>query len=639
MEEFACKCCTAPYDPRDAVDGFLKCKYCGCLMTFPRKEADPEALSYIRQGNHDLDTCEFDKAFVAFQKAAELDPNEPEAFFGMALASFKVQYLRDETTDPPHLQPICHDITESDKVFTADKNYQRAVRLGTAEQKKAYRQKASEIDAISDEFRALKEKGTDYDVFICVKVTEEDGKTHTRDLEYATDIYLHLMRRGYKPFFSEQEMKTRSGSDYEALILYALYTAECMLIVCSNEDYLRTKWVKNEYTRFMSMIADEQKERDSISFAFSGQPIEKLPGKSGKIQGINLAKPDAYANIETFVENHTEEHRLRVKQAREEEERRHREEEEERNRVYQEQSSRIANLEKMLQERQSMATESKTSSAGPMLTRAQQELETKDFSKADEYFTKALDIEPTNGDAWWGIFLTSMRATSEDELLKNLNKNTLSLIDSNKGLANARKYASIALSTRLNQFDMRIKDRLDEMIDAAETKCKQNQRKIDENKKKLGSNSDLVSKQNRLGSQIASLERQIRECDRESSTENAQLSKLRVKANKKLFGWKYLLLLLFPYIFAFYIFPILPIRAIARASARKKVKKIEQGLPMTRRAQLEADLEQAREQYDDLVANSRKEVEGAQTNNSRLEMEIKSLKSDISAYRDYITTH
>ena len=83
------------------------------------------------------------------------------------------------------------------------------------EQKRVYRRKGGEIDDIRDEFFALKKNGLDYDCFLCVKVTEEEG-THTEDYNRANDIYYELKDKGYKPFYSEREMKGRVGSAYEA---------------------------------------------------------------------------------------------------------------------------------------------------------------------------------------------------------------------------------------------------------------------------------------------------------------------------------------------------------------------------------------------------------------------------------------
>ena len=118
-----------------------------------------------------------------------------------------------------------------------------------------------------------------------MKVTEEDGG-HTEDSFAAIKLYNALKKAGYKPFFSEEEMGERTGADYEALILYALHKAPCMLIVCSDAKYLETKWVRNEFTRFYAMLADEEKERDSITIAYKGKVVERLPGVKGRIHSF-----------------------------------------------------------------------------------------------------------------------------------------------------------------------------------------------------------------------------------------------------------------------------------------------------------------------------------------------------------------
>ncbi len=347
LKEFFCKCCTAPLDPGKAVGRVIRCEHCGTYFTMA-KESEPKVQNFLNQAEHDLDTCNFEGAYAAYQKAAELDKEEPEAYFGMALAKFKVQYLKDETSDPPRLQPICHEISE--KSFSADKHYLRALELASKEQKRVYREKASEIDEIRDQFNELKEDGVKYDCFLCVKVSDENGGT-TQDSHEALRLYHHLKERGFHPFYSEEEIGSRTGSDYEALILYALYTSECMLLVCYNEEYLQTKWVKNEYTRFMAMIANEDKERDAITFVFKGKPIERLPGKSGKIQGIDLSRPDAYTRIDNFVESHTPEARARRDAAK----RKQREEEEARNLQFEEMRRKLEESERRERQRREEA--------------------------------------------------------------------------------------------------------------------------------------------------------------------------------------------------------------------------------------------------------------------------------------------
>ncbi len=316
LQSLICKCCGSTLDPQTAKNGVIKCGYCTEIFTLA-KSVEPEALDAIRIGNHELDICRFDDAFASFNKAAQIDPNEPEAYIGMAYATHKVQHIRDAVNN--RLQPICHEV--SNKVFAQDKNYLRALALATQEQKAQYARQCEEIDYIRGEFCKFKQSGLDYDCFICVKVTDDertttDGqKIYTADYKTADELYFHLSGKGYKPFFSEREIGNRTGADYEALILYALYSSECMLVVCGNESYLQTAWVKNEYTRFLKMVADDEKESDSVAIVFSGSPIERLPGRKGKLQGIDMRGVDPYGKITSFVENHTPEAKLKREEA------------------------------------------------------------------------------------------------------------------------------------------------------------------------------------------------------------------------------------------------------------------------------------------------------------------------------------
>ncbi len=298
MEILKCKTCGSPIDPTKAVGGVIECEYCHNKLTLPKVGSSAE--SAVFQGSLELDVCDFDRAYTVFKRASELDKSEPEAYFGMALAEFKVQYLTD--ANKRKLQPICHDV--SGKMFAESANYKKALSLATPAQRVEYEQKAKEIDYIRKEFYALKSAGEGYDCFLCVKVTSDQTGRKTEDSDRASQLYYHLRDKGFRPFYSEREIQNQTGADYEARILYALFTSGSMIVVCSNEDYLQTPWVKNEYTRFLRLINNDEKERDAITIAFHGTPVERLPGKDGRIQGVNLANPDAYSKLDEFVAAH-----------------------------------------------------------------------------------------------------------------------------------------------------------------------------------------------------------------------------------------------------------------------------------------------------------------------------------------------
>ena len=176
LQIFKCKNCGAELNIGVVENGVIECEYCFSKFTVHKKDVSPTALSFLRQGEHDLDTCKFDEAYTAYAKAAEYDKEEPEAYWGMALAGFRVQYLKDHVKNC--LQPICHEISE--ERFADNNNYKNALKYATEKQRAEYIRKAEEIDAIREEFYRLQGTGLDYDCFICVKVTEESGE-ETRD--------------------------------------------------------------------------------------------------------------------------------------------------------------------------------------------------------------------------------------------------------------------------------------------------------------------------------------------------------------------------------------------------------------------------------------------------------------------------
>lgn len=468
-----CKNCGAPLNASRALNGVLECEYCGSAFTLPKEETAGGAIEQLKIAANELDLCRFEDAFASYRKAAELDENEPEAYFGMALSEFRVQYLKDNLKH--RLQPVCHAAT--DKKFSENKNYLRALSLATKEQAEKYGRRAAEIDYIASEFFRLNKQGTGYDCFICVKVTDDETGMRTADYKYADDIYFSLRGKGYKPFFSERELKNVTGADYEARILYALCSSECMLVVCGKEEYLNTPWVKNEYSRFLALIRDEEKESDSITLAFFGKPIERLQGKNGRIQGIDLGAMDATERVTAFVEAHTPE----AKKRREAEEEAKRAAEAELSRKLEEQQRAQREIEEQLKNlRQKAAVSAAPASAGlnitSLLVRAKQELDFGDYGAAAKYYGQAIDADPENGEAWFGAFLCGYEATEESQIIANLTLKMLEWIKTDKNYIFATRNAQGELKNRIQAFAKEIADK-EEILIEEERKRKEEEKK------------------------------------------------------------------------------------------------------------------------------------------------------------------
>ena len=294
-----CAGCTAPLDEVIVEKGVHRCPFCGFVNILPKTEQTSEVNHQLYNGDSELRDYDFERAYSAYARAAELDEKESKAYFGMALAKNKIKYIKDIVNN--RWQAICCEV--SDKKFSEDKNYLRALEYATEEQRAEYVARAEEIDYIREKFAELEKSGLSYDTFLCVKVSDENGG-FTQDSVWAGKLYDSIKKAGMKPFYSEKEIGDRMGEDYEALILYALYTSKSMIIVCSNEDYLRTPWVQNEYTRYHSMLTADDKAKNSIMIAFAGDIIERIPSVPGKIQGADLHSFDASQKINEFVSKH-----------------------------------------------------------------------------------------------------------------------------------------------------------------------------------------------------------------------------------------------------------------------------------------------------------------------------------------------
>lgn len=422
LQSFKCKNCGGIMQAVANEEGVLKCEYCESIFTIPKIDSDAEVLQYLNIGEHGLDTCHFDDAFTAYQKAALLNKKEPEAYWGMALATAGVQYLDD--CEQKHLQPIVHNITGKD--FSKDKNYLKAISLATYEQKAEYIQKANEINDIHKKFYDLKQSGLYYDCFICVKVTEDGSERHTEDSVIANKIYDLLKEEGFNPFYSEEEIQGRTGSDYEAMILYALHSSPCMFVVCTNEDYLQTPWVKNEYTRFLKMLRDEEKERESLTFVFQNNVVEKLPGVAGKIQGINFKTFNASEKIKDFVE------KFAVKNIPE---------------IARKEYSSDVYVKKQTMKQSVVKRQLTAATIGEItvsdqskLKMANQFLERDNFASAASLCKNMIRENPSNSEAYWMLFLAENNCSNEKEF-KNLQAEVDDFDNLEKAIASVSDYA------------------------------------------------------------------------------------------------------------------------------------------------------------------------------------------------------
>lgn len=233
IQNNSCKNCGGSLE-RVSVHTY-RCKFCLHTYTACDDALLPEAKRLLILGQDDLDNSHSEDAYAHFSKAALISENEPEIYWGLALAKRKIRYLKDyrntkDSKEKFRLQPICYEPMAVS--FSKDENFLKAVEPARDEkQRESYFERAREIDYyIQKKFiEYAKDDRYHFDCFICVKVTElDDTERFTADSHYADNIYTFLQKNGICPFYSEKVAKEYAGADYEALILYALSRASSL---------------------------------------------------------------------------------------------------------------------------------------------------------------------------------------------------------------------------------------------------------------------------------------------------------------------------------------------------------------------------------------------------------------------------
>ena len=89
------------------------CMFCGSTMTLPRIDSEKKARLFNRANQYRLNN-EFDKAYDAYRAIVDEDEQEAEAYWGLVLCKYGIEYVDDPKTGKK--VPTCHR-TSYDSIF------------------------------------------------------------------------------------------------------------------------------------------------------------------------------------------------------------------------------------------------------------------------------------------------------------------------------------------------------------------------------------------------------------------------------------------------------------------------------------------------------------------------------------------
>ncbi len=351
------------------------CEYCGSTSTIPQAE-DENKLNRYNRANHFRRQCEFDKAVAAYEKILEQDDTDAEAHWGAVISRFGIEYVEDPAT---HQRiPTCHRVQVAS--ILTDEDYLAAVENAPDEEsRRIYQEEAARIAEIQKGILAISANEKPYDVFICYKETDENGQ-RTRDSQWAQDVYYGLTEQGLKVFFSRITLEDKLGQQYEPYIFAALNSAKVMVVIGSRPEYFNAVWVKNEWSRYLSLMKRDHK-RLLIPCYRDMDPYD-LPEELSMLQSQDMSKigfmQDLLRGVQKVMQQPTS-------------------------------TPQVVRVE-------TATVETNAPGVTSLLKRAALFLEDGDTASAREYYDRVLDIDPECAEAYMGKVCAETGCRKESDL-------------------------------------------------------------------------------------------------------------------------------------------------------------------------------------------------------------------------------
>ena len=369
MAVIKCKMCGGDLNITEGLS-VVECEYCGSRQTIPTADNEKKLTLFARAGRL-LRGCEFDKASGVFESIVADFPEEAEAYWGLVLCKYGIEYVDDPATGKK--VPTCHR-SSFDSVLD-DSNFEQACENGDVIARRVYREEARQIEELRKGIIEVSGKEAPYDIFISYKETDDQGN-RTLDSVIAQDLYNELTEKGYRVFFSRISLEDKLGVEYEPYIFAALNSARLMLVVGTDYEHFDAVWVKNEWSRFLKLISSGQKK--VLIPVFKNMDPYDMPKEFAKLSAQDMGKvgamQDLLRGVEKILGGKTEEKKETV----------------------------------VIQQ----------SSGGPnvnaLLKRGEMALADGKWDDAKGYYDRVLDMDAECGEAYLGLFLVEKKASSVD---------------------------------------------------------------------------------------------------------------------------------------------------------------------------------------------------------------------------------
>ncbi len=414
MAVLKCKMCGGSLDVTEGMT-VCECEYCGTMQTIPAVD-DEKKINLFTRANRLRAACDFDKAASVYENIVSNFPEEAEAYWGLILCKFGIEYVDDPATGKKI--PTCH--RSSFESIMDDSDFELCMENADPVARRVYRDEAKTIDGIQKGILEISGKEEPYDIFICYKETDDNGE-RTVDSVIAQNIYDMLTENKYRVFFARISLEDKLGTAYEPYIFAALNSARIMLAVGTDYEYYNAVWVKNEWSRFLAMMSKDKKK--VLIPCYKDIDAYDIPKEFKHLQAQDMGKVGAMQDLLRGIK------KILPKEA-------------------------APVVQQVAQVVQAVQPVSGGANVNSFLQRAFMFLEDGDWQSADQYCEKVLDIDPQNGEAYLGKLMAKFKVRHRGDLADQNE-----ILSNNNNFKKAVRFGSDQLITEINGYNNVILER------------------------------------------------------------------------------------------------------------------------------------------------------------------------------------
>lgn len=425
-----------------------ECEYCGSKQTIPTVDSEKKMKLFDRANRLRINS-EFDKAGRVYESIIEEFPEEAEGYWGYLLCKYGIEYV-DDPVDGSKV-PTCH--RSSFESFMDDEDFEMVMENADVVARVIYREQAKQIEEIRKGIVEVSAKEQPYDIFICYKETNDNGD-RTLDSVLAQNVYESLTAKGYRVFFSRISLEDKLGTEYEPYIFAALNSAKIMLAFGTSYDYYNAVWVKNEWSRFLRLMAKDKTKH--LIPCYKDVDAYDIPKEFAKLQAQDMGKVGAMQDLMRGID------KLMGKDV----------------------NAQKAAPQTITQQVYSGPT------ADSMIERGNMSLADGEYKEAVDFFNRALDMDPRSSRAYLGLLMADMQVKNPEAAKAKFIAHDYS---SNRNWNRTKQFASEGSLIEFQNWESERNTRLAREAEEKKRKCEKEEEEKRREKETLRLNEQLFS--------------------------------------------------------------------------------------------------------------------------------------------------